>query len=105
MEIISPVCPISLLVDYEVVPPICAFEVTNNTPEYTKTGIIAWLSDVTIYYVHTNEQKATEEILKIEQALATFSRRDVSVTLVNKAESFDKQMYAWKLDLQIKECF
>lgn len=103
VEIVSPVSQISLLVDYEVTPPFCAFEVTSNTPEYTKSGISGWKSDVTIYYVHSDEQTATANKREILKALASYTSDRTGINIDNVTETFDDGYFAWKIDIQVIE--
>ena len=103
VEIVSPICPISLLVDYEVTPPFCAYEVTNSTPTYTKQGISGWISDVSVYYVHSVEQTATANKREILRALATYTSSQTCINIENVTETFDDGYFAWEIDFQVIE--
>lgn len=105
VAIVSPVCPISLLVDDEATPPFCAFEVTNSNPTYTKQGISKWTSNISLYYVHNVEQTATAMKSKIIAALGEYTSSDESIYIENVVESFAGDLFAWKIDFQIIEKF
>ena len=101
--IVSPVCKIALLVDDEVTPPFCAYEVTNCTPTRTKIGITGWTADVSIYYVHANEQAATAKKQDILRALATYKSATSLVNIENVVETFEDGYYAWRIEIQLIE--
>ena len=103
VSVVSPVCNISLLVDDEVTPPFCAYEVTSNIPEYTKDGISGWQSEASIYYVHPVEQVATANKRAILKALAAYNSNTSYIHINDIVETFDNGFFAWNIGIQVVE--
>ena len=105
VSIVSTVCQISLLVDFEDTPPFCAFDVNDSAPMVTKSGVTGWNSDVSIYYVHSDEQAATAKKSEILKALYKYNSNANCINVYNVVETFEDTYYTWRIDIQVIERF
>lgn len=84
--------------------PYCVYEVTSNTPQRTKHGIIGYTADASVYVAAASESKATD--MK-NGVVAELSKREPGYTVIISGEeaAFAEEQWLWKIDITITQHF